>query len=227
MIQGILLDFDGTVVDSEISRFESSKKVLMEYGVELLKKDWESTYKSLGSTDMFSRIIKQHRLNVSAEELYNKAKEIRKEIETQEGVPLISGFLEFLEKAQELDLKIIVCSGGTTEHIERILKQCDLDLEGFGREAYDKRKPYADAWLFGLNKLGLQRDEVLLFDDASSGVEAGLRAGISKCCAINYDDKDFDGFEKIEEENGVKLFRKFKNWEEVDLEELVKDTTNK
>lgn len=226
MIKGILLDFDGTVVDSEKSRFKSSQIVLEKYNFNLTEEMWEEKYKSLSSKALFDEIIDLLQLNITYEELYSQAKNIRKEIEEKEGVDIIEGFEEFYSKCKKLGLKCVVCSGGTTEHVERILKQCKLDLIGFGREKYENRKPAPDAWQAGLKELNLSINEVILFDDASTGIEAGLNAGITKCCAINYDEKDFDLFDKKEEEIGISIWKKFQNWKEVDIDDLIKRNIN-
>ena len=227
MIKGILLDFDGTVVDSETSRFKSSRIILQKYGFDLTEELWEKTYKSLSSKSLFEEAINKLNLNLTYEELYSQAKNIRAEIETKEGVEKIDGFDKFYSKCLKLGLKCVVCSGGTTEHVQRILKQCELDLHGFGREEYENRKPAPDAWEAGLKELNLDTDEVILFDDAKTGIEAGLQAGITKCCAINFDEKDFEGFEKKEQEIGIKIWKKFNTWKEVDIEELIKEDFNK
>lgn len=229
-IKGILLDFDGTVVDSEQSRYKSSKKILEKYNFNLTKEMWEEKYKSLSSKVLFNEIIDFLNLDNTYEELYQKAKKLRREIEEREGVEIIDGFLDFYKQCRELNLKCIVCSGGTTEHVQRILKQCRLDeigLQGFGREKYESRKPHPDAWITGLDELELSKDEVLLFDDAKTGIEAGLKAGIEKCCTINYDEKDFENFNEIEIEIGIKMWKKFNDWREVDIKELIKETSKK
>ncbi|MFP4402280.1 MAG: HAD family hydrolase [Candidatus Nanoarchaeia archaeon] len=222
MIKGILFDFDGTIVDSEHSRYESSKQVLKEYGFDLTQQLWDTTYKSLSSQELFDDVIKQLLLEISSEELYQKAHTQRTQIENENGVRVIEGFREFYEECKKNNLQCVVCSGGTTEHVQRILKSCNIEIQGFGREEYEKRKPFPDAWLRGLELLGLNKDEVILFDDASSGIEAGLRAGIKKCCAINYGEEDFKHIEKIEQEVGVKTYQYFKNWKEVDIHKLIK-----
>lgn len=219
--KGILLDFDGTVVDSETSRFKSSQIILEKYGFNLTEELWEEKYKSLSSKALFEEVILELNLDLTYEELYSQAKVLRAEIEITDGVEKIEGFDDFYSKCIKLGLKCVVCSGGTTEHVQRILKQCDLDLEGFGREKYENRKPAPDAWEAGLKELGLTKNEVILFDDAKTGIEAGLRAGITRCCAINFDEKDFAGFEEREEEIGIKVWKKFKTWKEVDIEKLV------
>ena len=35
MIKGVLFDFDGTIVDSEVSRLQSTNLVLREYGIQI------------------------------------------------------------------------------------------------------------------------------------------------------------------------------------------------
>lgn len=223
-IKGILLDFDGTVVNSEQSRFISIQKVLRKnFDIKFTQEMWESTYKSLGTELIFKRILEKNDLDTqiySHSILYEESKKLRTRIEEEEEVEVIIGFRDFYEKCKKLQLKCIICSGGTSEHVQRILQKAHLDIQGFGRDEYEKRKPSPDAWIKGLEILQLRADEVVLFDDAKTGIEAGLRAGITKCCAINYDKEDFRDTKNIENEIGISVYKYFKNWEEVNIEEL-------
>lgn len=221
-IKAILLDFDGTVVDSEQSRFESSKRILKNYNFDLTNDMWENKYKALSSKDLFEDAIGKLKLNVTSDELYKQAHTLRTQIESEEGVRVIDGFRDFYNKCKELNLKCIVCSGGTTEHVQRVLKQCEIDIVGFGREEYNRRKPKPDAWICGMKKLGVKPNEVILFDDASTGIIAGLRAGIKRCCAIHYDKKDFEDIAKYEEETPIKVYKYFKNWKDIEIESLIR-----
>lgn len=221
MIKGILFDFDGTIVNSELSRFKSSKQILSEYGFDLTQELWDKKYKALSSKELFEDVIQLLNLSISSNELYEQAHNLRTHIEKNEGVEIIDGFKEFYEECKYHNIKCIVCSGGTSEHVQRILKQCAIEIQGFGREEYDNRKPAPDAWLRGLELLNLHKDEVIVFDDASSGIAAGLRAGIKKCCAINYDKDDFEDFETIEKETRIRVYKYYKNWNEVNLRTLL------
>ena len=222
-IKAILFDFDGTVVDSEQSRFESSKRVLKNYNFNLTNDMWENKYKSLSSKQLFEDVVELLNLSISPEELYSQAHNLRTQIERIKGVRVIDGFRDFYDQCKELGLKCIVCSGGTTEHVQRILKQCEIDIVGFGREEYENRKPAPDAWIYGMKKLGVKPNEVILFDDASTGIIAGLRAGVEKCCAINYNEEDFRDVIKYEEEVNLEVFKYFKNWKEVEIDKLIKE----
>ncbi|MFT4243864.1 MAG: HAD family hydrolase [Candidatus Woesearchaeota archaeon] len=223
-IKGILLDFDGTVVNSEQSRFRSIQQVLRKnFNIKFTQEIWERTYKSLGTELIFKLILEKNDIKTqiySPSTLYEESKSIRTQIEEEEEVEVIRGFREFYEKCKNLELKCIICSGGTSEHVQRILKKAHLDIQGFGRDEYEKRKPSSDAWIKGLEILQLRADEVVLFDDAKTGIEAGLRAGITKCCAINYDTEDFKNIKDIEKEIGISVYKYFKNWKEVDIEKL-------
>jgi beta-phosphoglucomutase-like phosphatase (HAD superfamily) len=221
MIKGILFDFDGTIVNSEVSRFKSSQEILKKYGFDLTEQLWEYKYKALSSKALFEDVIQVLNLTTSSDELYEQAHELRKSIERDQGVEIIEGFKEFYQECISYNLHCIVCSGGTSEHVQRILEQCDIQIQGFGREEYINRKPYPDAWLKGIELLGLSKEEVLIFDDASTGIEAGLRAGVEKCCAINYNNEDFKEIEHTEKLFGIRVYKYFKNWKDVELKKLI------
>jgi len=213
MIKGVLFDFDGTIVDSEISRYKSIKAILSKYDISFTKKDWDLKFKSMGSVDIFEMFKKKLNLSWKSNEMYNKSHEIRYEIEKKEGVQIIKGFREFYDKLLSRGIKMLICSGGTTEHLKLVLNMLDLNsLDGFGREEYKNRKPAPDSFLEGLKRLGLNKREVIVFEDAKSGIEAANNAKL-KVVAINFIEKEIEG---------LNVAFKFKNYNQIDVNEILK-----
>jgi beta-phosphoglucomutase-like phosphatase (HAD superfamily) len=50
VIQALLLDFDGVVVDSEVAHYESWREIYAEHGCELMLEDWLPAVGSGSST---------------------------------------------------------------------------------------------------------------------------------------------------------------------------------
>lgn len=186
MIKGILFDFDGTIVDSERSRLESINKVLEKYDINISETDWVNKYLKLNTKPIFEQILKENDIQGYPSELYKESHKLRKLIVKKEGVDLIPNFVEFYDFCKEHDVKMIICSGGKKEFIDVILDKMKLkDIESFGRESYHNPKPAPDAYLKGLEILGLQPDEVAVFDDSYHGLLSAKNAKIRRFISIN------------------------------------------
>ncbi len=207
-IKGVLFDLDDTVVYSEESRFRATNRVLETYCIEISREEWKKQFRSLGSLKMFDILKKKHHLNYDSKELYKQAHKIRLEIESQEGVKLVEGVKQLFTFLEKKNMPFIICTGGTTDHGKKILKQHNLDhIELFGREYYKGRKPAPDAFIEGLRRLRLQGEEVLIFEDSYTGIQSGISAG---CQVIGVNTNDEENVEKLG------ILAKIKTFEELD-----------
>jgi beta-phosphoglucomutase-like phosphatase (HAD superfamily) len=209
MIKGILFDFDGTIVDSEISRYMSINYILENYHIEISKKDWDEKYKSLGTRDILDEILVDKKNNLDLDILYSKSHRYRERYEKENGVPLIEGFKEFHKLLVEKNIKMLVCSGGTKEHLDHVMDIVEIKLKGFGRESYLKRKPEPDCFIEGLEQLELEKEMCIVFEDSRTGIIAANKVGI-KVIAINCSENISD----------LDVYKKYNDYTEIDINDL-------
>ncbi len=213
MIKGVLFDFDGTIVDSERSRFESINKTLERYNIKISKNDWNKKYLRLNTRPIFEQILKENNIDADSNLLYDESHKLREKIIINGGVDIIPNFFEFYNFLKKQNIKMIICSGGKKEFMELILKKINLkDILYFGRESYDNVKPAPDAYLKGLEILNLMPEEVLVFDDSYNGLLSAKNAKIDKIISINSVNK------KVDE---LKLYLKIKNYCDFDFEKIL------
>jgi HAD superfamily hydrolase (TIGR01509 family) len=185
MIKGVLFDFDGTIVDSEPSRFWSTNKVLSRYGVAISEEEWNRRFRRIPSLPIFRDVLDKEGITADAEELYQEAHTIREAYEQEEGVPIIRGFQEFHNFLSSRGIPMVICSGGTREHVRLLIRRMGLpELPIISREDYSEPKPSPDCYLQGLKYLGVSASEVVAFDDAYTGIQAAKDAGC-EVVAIN------------------------------------------
>lgn len=214
MIKGVLFDFDGTIVDSEISRFESTNAVLQKYNIKISRKEWDEKYKRLPSVMIFNDVLQVNEVEADSEELYKQAHGLRKEIEKRDGVEVIRGFFEFWDFLKKKDIKIAICSGSTREHLEAVMDIVGIEnIKSITREDYEKVKPAPDCYLKGLEELGLKPEETLVFDDSFTG---GIAAQRAKCKFVAINSENEKGIETL---NPVLRVR---NYTEIDLDDILK-----
>jgi len=192
MIEAILFDAEGVVIDSE-AIWDKGQIVFLEKrgitydrekvkplltgqsmidGVRIMKS--LSGYENLVGDD---EILAQERLDI-VQELFKKE------------IAFISGFEEFHKRVNG-DYKICIA----TAMDEKLLKDVDtkLDLTSlFGGNVYSisdvggksKCKENPDIFLYSAEKLGVNPEKCLVIEDAPHGIDAAKSAGMY-CVAIN------------------------------------------
>ncbi len=214
MEKGVIFDFDGTIVDSEIPRLMSLNEVLKLEGINYIISDeaWNLNYRRLRSVDILEDIKKRNNFDYDSYKLYEKSHIIREELE-KKGVRVIRGFFRFYEFLKKHNIKMIIASGGRREHIQLIMAIDNLPkIEIIAREDYKNVKPEPDCYNLAIKKLGLSSKDVIIFDDSVTGLEAGIRAG-ARVIAINSSDIGV---------NELDILMNIKNYEELDLNKFLK-----
>lgn len=212
MIKAVVFDFDGTIVDSEKTRLESINYVLEKFNYQISRKDWKSKYKSFGTEPILDMIKKENNLPYDTQKLYKLSYSYRDSIE-QKGIPLIKGFREFYDELEERNIRMLICSGGTSDHVKRVMKYSNLPkIPYFGRDQYSKRKPEPEPYLKALEILDLKKEDVLVFEDAKTGIESANMAGL-RVIAVNYD--SLEDFSKLD------VIEFHKDYTEIDIESIL------
>lgn len=208
-VKAFLIDFDGTAVLSEESRFKSINAVLADLGSSISKQEWNSTYKKISSEEIFEQLINQEKIQGDAEDLYENEAQKRKELIEKGEIELAKGFHEFIEKLDEKNIKYIICSGGSREHIEYVMKKLNIgDIPFISREDYSLKKPAPDCYIVGMEKLGVKSGYCVAIDDSYNGILSAVKAGCSYIIGMNCsEEKGIDMLPIIEE---VKDFSQIK-----------------
>lgn len=191
MIQAILFDFNGVIIDDERLQMEAYKEVLHQHDIELSVSDY---YSALGLDDKgfvrsaFARAGKQLSDEVLKSVLAGKGVLHRKAIEDE--LPLFPGVVTFL-KATARHYSIGIVSMATRDEIEYVLDRAGL-LKLFSvvvsAEDVNRCKPAPDCYLAGFGKLNDQRrgdrllpllaSECLVIEDSPPGIQSGAGAGM-------------------------------------------------
>lgn len=208
MVRGVIFDFDGTIVDSEKSRFLSLNEVLKNYNYQITNEAWNLNYKRLRSVLILEDIKYRKKLVYDSNLLYEKSHKIRNKLE-EKGVRVIDGFLKFYDFLNKNNIKMIIASGGRRDHVKMIMAIEKLPrIEVLGREDYDNVKPEPDCYLLALKKMNLKSDEVIVFDDSVSGMQASITAG---CRTIGINSSDVGV-------NELDLFMNIHDYNELDFD---------
>lgn len=199
--QGILLDFDGLLADSEPYHYRAYNDVFERYGHTLDPDEYWVEWTSKGKG--VAGEIERHDLNlgVDPKELRQRKFEVYSRFCENGDVKLFPETLPFV-KLLAANYKLAIASGSWIKDIRSILKNADA-LSLFpvilGKESASREKPHPDIFLKAARTIGCPPESCLVVEDALKGLTAAIQAGIP-CFIIRNSlnrDIDFEGADLV------------------------------
>ena len=183
MLRGLILDFDGVVVDSHPVHIEAWTEVLASAGVYPEAERLEFVRE--GHTR--ETIVRHFLGDLPPEQLshYGARKEsfFRQRADKVRPVP---GILDLLDSCGKAGLPVAIASSGSTGRIQDTITRLGLAPYFHAIVAADqvsKAKPDPQAFSLAAQQLGLCADQVLACEDSVNGVIAAKAAGM-KCVGV-------------------------------------------
>jgi HAD superfamily hydrolase (TIGR01509 family) len=183
MLKALIFDFDGLILDTETPEVLVWQSIYRDHGFELPADEWEKTVGGYGisnfdAAEHLSLLASGQLDAVSMRARYRK--EADQIIHTS---PVLPGVINMIEQAKENGLQLAIGSSSPHAWVDTHAKRlgifhyfdhivCADDVE-LGRT-----KPNPDIYLKALEKLGVQNNEAVVFEDSPNGVLAARRAGI-------------------------------------------------
>lgn len=192
-IKGFVFDMDGVLTETASLHYRAWRDEVKPLGIDFTEEE-NATLKGLPRYDTLRAILKMHNVEVSEEEIIkmgdhkNEAylKMLKTELNDENILP---GIPEFLKKAKENGLKIVVASSSYNAPL--ILEMTDL-MKYFDYivdpGSVKNGKPAPDIYLAAIKAVDLKPEEAIGFEDAISGVQ-GLVESKIKTVAITWGDE--------------------------------------
>ena len=183
MLQGVIFDLDGVIVDSHPAHKRAWRSFFASVGIEVADQDLEVVLEGQKRKDILEHFLGE----LSDEEAarYGAAKDslFREHIGQ---VQTVRGFTEFARQVEEARIPIAVGSSASRNRTEYMLEQFGLS-ERFGAvitgDDVERGKPDPAIFQLAARELGVEPGNVLVCEDAANGVAAAKAAGM-KCLAI-------------------------------------------
>ena len=182
MIEAIIFDMDGTLVDTEPFNTEIERRQFRLNKI-VISEENHQKYLGVASDAMWKEIAEQHNLRIPVEELIeqNHLESIRYFTEIEK-IPVMPGLVDLLEKLQDKKYPMAVASSSTPEIIDLILDKTNLKNYFqviVSAEQAGKSKPEPDVFILAAEKLGIQPANCLVVEDSENGIKAALAAGMT------------------------------------------------
>lgn len=185
-IRALIFDFDGLIVDTESAIYQSWREMFLAHG-----HDWavERFAASVGSdfNEECDPVAELERL--TGKKFDWTAEDGRRDARIREllaGAVALPGVRERLTEAAELGLPCSVASSSSHRWVNGWLERLELRQHFMNlstRDCVERIKPSPDLFLHALDKLGVSKDEALIFEDSLNGLRAAQAAGI-RCLVI-------------------------------------------
>ncbi len=181
MIQALIFDFDGLIMDTETPILQIWQEIYARYGQDFPRDEWVRTV--VGSTDdnfdPVDELIRLTGLQLDHQALHEQA--YRTRLELQAVLPPLPGVVDYLGTARRLGLRLAVASSSPHAWVDGYLRRLGLyDLFDaiICREDVLRVKPDPDLFLAALAALSVRPDQALAFEDLPNGVKAAQAAGL-------------------------------------------------
>lgn len=182
VIQALIFDFDGLIVDTEWPEFQSWQEICLQYNVELALETWLPCVGTGATTQMFDpHEYLESQLGSALDRAEIYARRWPRHRELIDAQPILPGVHALIVEAKKRGMGLAVASSSerawVADHLNRLglLKYFD-ELACGDEVAYTK--PYPDLYLSALKKLCVQPGQAIAFEDSLNGMLAARRAGI-------------------------------------------------
>lgn len=190
-LKTLLLDLDGTLINSEKAFFNSFKKVLKEkFDLTITMEDYKKYELEQNAKLLFAFREKGIINNISDKDIMNLIyedyeHEFKKVILESES---IDNF-KMLKELKKLKLSLALVTTCRRYYLNILIKK--LHLENLfdiivAREDVLNLKPSSEAYLKSINFLGINKENCLAFEDSKRGIDAAVNCGLQTIQVNNF-----------------------------------------
>lgn len=196
MIKAAIFDMDGVVVDNHSYHFSAWMAFAKKYQFELNTQIYRDNFNGKTNADLFKMIFGT--LSSSQVEVYANEKEsLYQEMYFNHICPH-TGLISFLKELKELNIKIALGTSAPPMNVDFTLDRLNLrhyfDVIVDGSQV-QKGKPDPEVYLLCAERLNVQPERSVVFEDSLAGLESGRRAGC-KIVAVATSHKSEELFSK-------------------------------
>jgi len=217
MIEAIISDVDGVIIDSEAFKMKAWEETLKDYGIQD-GGEWYRQRIGTGRQALAEMVLELGLPENLIDEFSNQRRAFYYNLIERESVPVIDSTVRFINSIPKDEFKLGAASSNPLHIIEGHLRNVGIrylfDAIVSGTDDVARDKPYPDVYFFVAKKLKVSPERCLGIEDSGPGVEAVKGAGM-KCIGFrnpNSGDQDLseadmivDDLSKLSVEEAVSL----------------------
>ncbi len=175
----LIFDLDGVIADSGEAHFIAWRELCAKLGVELTRDDFDSRIFGRRNMDIFPDLLDPMPPAAELERLGDE-----KEVLFRAGIPdhvrPVAGVVEFIRDAMAQGVAVAIGSSAPRANVEATLGHfaiLDCISAAVCGEDVTRGKPHPEVFVKAAQRLGRDINRSIVFEDAPSGIKAGVAAG--------------------------------------------------
>lgn len=173
MIKAALFDLDGTLIDTEDQYTVIWGKICRKYRPDIPRLEY--LIKGTTLVQIFERYFPNKKDQVEIDQFLDKS-------EAEMDYSFYPGALAFIEDLKKNGVKCAIVTSSNQKKMASVRKAIanfdNLFDKVLTSEDFSASKPAPDCYLLGAKVFGCQKDECAVFEDAFTGLQAGMSSGI-------------------------------------------------
>ncbi len=179
MIEGVIFDMDGVIVDSEEFIAKAAIRMFAEKGINVKEKDF-LPFVGTGEDRYIGGVAEKYGVKLNILEAKARTYAIYTDVIIGKLDPL-NGVFDFLKTCRDKGLKLALATSADKVKADANLKEIALKSSTFDAivtgSDIEHKKPAPDIFLKAAKLLGLNPQNCLVVEDAVTGVQAAKSAG--------------------------------------------------
>ncbi|PTX61535.1 HAD superfamily hydrolase (TIGR01509 family)/HAD superfamily hydrolase (TIGR01549 family) [Kordia periserrulae] len=220
MLQGVLFDMDGVIVDTEPLHHKAYHQMFDEVGIEVSPELYQS-FTGQSTINICKRLCDLFDLKQTPESLmYTKRNNFKQLFANDSSLQLIDGVLDIIKEYHENELKLVLASSASMMTIDNVFERFNLNqyfIAKFSGADLKQSKPHPEIFEKAAFATGYKRENCMVIEDSTNGIKAANAAGIF---CVGYDSKHsknqdysianmvISDFKEIQHDKIQKVFRR-------------------
>ena len=181
MIKALIFDFDGLILDTETPEVHVWQTIFREHGHELPVHEWAKTIGGYGISTYDAAVHLSQLTGLDPAPL--RARYRSESDAIIHASPILPGVMDLLDAAADRNVRRAVASSSPHSWVDTHLSRLGLaarfdDVICSDDVAPGRTKPNPDLFLLAAERLKVQKDAAVIFEDSPNGVRAAKSAGI-------------------------------------------------